>query len=168
MTKRFLKAMPLLAAVFLAAGCGGEAARAQPGGIEVTQAWSRAVPVGAPVAGGFMTLRNTGAGDDRLVEVRSGAARHVEIHEMRHEDGIARMRRMDGGLPLPAGATVELKPGGYHLMFISPEPGAFEAGRKVAATLVLERGGELAVEFEVRAAGAAAHDARHAHGDHGH
>lgn len=134
----------------------------QAGGLEVSAPWSRAIPPSAPVAGGYLVIGNRGAADDRLVEVRSGAAQRVEIHEVRHEDGMARMRQLADGLALPAGATVELRPGGYHLMFIGPGDG-FVAGRQVPATLVFEHAGELAVEFEVRPMGAQSDDEGHDH-----
>ena len=110
-----------------------------------------------------MTVRNGSAAEDRLLEVRSAAADRVEIHEVRHEDGMARMRPLPEGVPLAAGATVEFKPGGYHLMFIAPGDG-FIAGNTVPATLVFEQAGEVAVEFEVRALGTTGHDT--GHGDH--
>ncbi|WP_144774271.1 copper chaperone PCu(A)C, partial [Luteimonas sp. J16] len=109
-----------------------------------------------------LAIRNHGGEDDRLVEVRSDAAQRVEIHEVRHEDGMARMRPLPDGLPLPAGEAVELRPGGYHLMFIGPGDG-FVAGRSVSATLVFERAGELAVEFEVRAIAAQSPAGGHEH-----
>lgn len=125
-------------------------------GVEITGAWSRAVPAQAPVAAGYMTIRNHGQAEDRLLAVRSDAAGHVEIHEVRTEDGIARMRELEGGLALPAGSTVEFRPGGYHLMFMAPGEG-FAAGGHVAATLEFEKAGERVVDFEVHAGGAAQH-----------
>ncbi|KAF1687235.1 hypothetical protein B1992_04430 [Pseudoxanthomonas broegbernensis] len=132
------------------------------GDLEVSVAWARATPPGAPVAGGFLTVRNRGAADERLVAVESEAAQSVEIHEVRHEGEVARMRRMEAGLPVPAGQTVVLEPGGYHLMFIRPAK-AFEAGERVAATLVFEKAGPLPVEFEVRPLGTTQPEAAHHH-----
>lgn len=148
-----------LATVVALAGCGrGEQASeadavAHGEGMQVTGAWSREIPPNAPVAAGFVRIANHGGSDDRLVAVRSDAAERVEIHEVRHEDGMARMRELADGLPLPAGATVELKPGGYHLMFITPDDG-FVAGNRVQATLVFAETGELDIELEVRPVGA--------------
>ena len=128
--------------------------------VTVAGPWLRATPPGAPVAGGFLTLHNGTSADDRLLAVESDAAQHVEIHEMRDEGGVARMREMVDGLPLPAGATAELKPGGQHLMFIQPTR-ALPAGEKVDATLVFERAGRMPVVFEVRPLGAAAPKPQH-------
>lgn len=135
---------------------------ARVGDLEVSVPWSRATPPQAPVAGGFLTIRNRGGTDDRLLAVESAAAARVEIHEVRHEGEVAKMREVTAGLPLPAGATVVLKPGGYHLMFIDPvEP--FTAGRQVPAVLVFERAGRLEVAFEVRPVGAPSPGAGTAH-----
>ncbi|WP_345301942.1 copper chaperone PCu(A)C [Lysobacter hankyongensis] len=109
-------------------------------------------------------MRNTGDADDRLVAIRSDAADRVEIHEVRHENGMARMRPLKDGLPLPAGETVVLKPGDYHLMFITPRDG-FVARGTVDATLVFETAGSLDVAFDARpldASGTVA-DGGHAH-----
>lgn len=123
--------------------------------LAIEQAWTRATAPGAPVAGGFLTLRNPGKQPDRLLSATSPDAERVEIHEMRMDGGMMRMRRIDAGLAIPAGATVALKPGGYHLMFIGPKR-RFEPGATVTATLRFERGGERTVRFEVRAMGAGA------------
>ena len=153
----------LCLALLVAIGCAKADRPGDGGGIEVTQAWSRETPPNAPVAAGFVTIRNAGKTEDRLVSVKSQAAGRVEIHEVRDEQGVARMREMPNGVPLPAGATVELKPGGYHLMFIGPVQ-RFQAGDAIAATLVFEKAGEMPVEFEVRGVGAARkQDEGHAH-----
>lgn len=138
-----------------AAGDGGPAAH-----MNVASPWLREVPPGAPVAGGFLTLHNGTRVDDRLLSVESAAAQRVEIHEMRDEGGVARMRRLADGLPLPAGATAELKPGGRHLMFIQPQV-ALKAGGRVDATLVFEHAGRVPVVFDVRALGAPATATHH-------
>ena len=169
----------MLAAAMLAAlaGCDSkeQAAPAAPAATAAHQphgtsdrmtidaAWSRAVPPNAPVAAGYLTLHNGSGVDDRLLEVRSDAAVRVEIHEVRHEDGMARMRQLMDGLAVAAGATVELRPGGYHLMFITPGEG-FVAGERIAATLVFAQAGEIATEFEVRAIGSNGDEPTH--GDH--
>lgn len=122
-------------------------------GVVVADAWTRAMAPGAKVAGGFLSLRNGGDRDDRLVSVDSPAAERVEVHEMRMDDGVMRMRHLADGLPLPAGGEVALEPGGYHLMFIGPvEP--FVEGAEIPATLNFERAGEREVVFKVMGLGA--------------
>ena len=101
-----------------------------------------------PIAGGtgvgFLVVVNLGSDDDRLLSARSPAADSVEIHEMSMNDGVMRMRALGDGLAIPAGATVELAPGGIHLMLIAPKQ-PFAEGQKVAITLVFEKAGTVAV-----------------------
>ncbi len=125
------------------------------GTLIVDTAWTRATPPGAPVAGGFLTVRNTGRRADRLLSASSPDAERVEIHEMRMDDGMMRMRRIDEGLAIAPNATLELKPGGYHLMFIQPAH-PFVAGETITATLRFEHGGTREVRFAVRAPGSGA------------
>jgi copper(I)-binding protein len=159
---RILMTGLLLAAGMLTACAQQDHQRIGP--LKVSVAWARAVPAAAPVAGGFLTVQNTGAADDRLLAVETGAAQRVEIHEMRHEGEVMRMRQLADGLALPAGRTVVLQPGGYHLMFIQPAR-PFVADGQVPATLVFEKAGRLPVVFEVRPMGASAQAPA---GDHGH
>lgn len=129
----------------------GQAAAAPPraGTVQVTRAWVRALPPNAPVAGGFAAIGNVGDSADILLGASSDEAARVELHEVRHEAGVMRMRPLADGLPIPAGASVELKPGGYHLMFIAPVR-AFAAGERVHATLHFQHAGAIDVVFEVR------------------
>lgn len=124
--------------------------------LRIEQPWTRARLPGAPVVGGFLTIVNTGRRPDRLLSITSPDAERVEIHEMRMDGGMMRMRRLDDGLPLPAGARVELKPGGLHLMFIGPKS-PFKPGDTVTATLRFEHGGERQIRFEVRDMAAGGH-----------
>ncbi len=88
------------------------------GELVIGHPWARATPPGAPVAGGFAKITNTGASADRLVSVRFERAGHVEIHEMTMEGDVMKMAELPQGLPIAPGETVELKPGGLHLMFM--------------------------------------------------
>ncbi|NZA25416.1 copper chaperone PCu(A)C [Luteimonas sp. SJ-92] len=127
------------------------------GAIAVVDAWVREMPPGSRVAGGYLVLDNGGDTDDRLLAVESDQAARVEIHEMRHEDGMMRMRHLPDGLTLPAGGRTALEPGGYHLMLIEPVR-RFAAGETVEATLRFEGAPEIALTFEVRGAMAPPHD----------
>ncbi|NYZ64068.1 copper chaperone PCu(A)C [Luteimonas deserti] len=146
------------------AGTGAAGAVAVEEGVSVSDTWIRETPPTAAVAGGYLTLRS--GADDRLVRVETAAAASVEIHEMRHDGGMMRMRELPDGVPLPAGAEVRLAPGGNHLMFIGPvEP--MRAGAAIDATLVFEHAPRQDVRFEVRplagdAPAAGGHDG-HAH-----
>lgn len=91
--------------------------------IEVKDAWARATVAGQKATGAFMKL--TAKNDTQLVGVSSAVAGISEVHEMKMDAGVMKMRAVEGGLSLPAGKTVELKPGGYHVMLMdlkSPLP----------------------------------------------
>lgn len=138
------------------------ASPAATSGIHVDQAWIRATPPGAPAAGGFMQLHNAGATDDRLVSVTTDAAARSEIHEMTEVDGVARMRPLADGVVLPAGGTVSLAPGGYHLMLLEPVRPLVE-GDRVEVTLRFAQAPEQRVAFEVRSLMAGSAADGHAH-----
>ena len=123
--------------------------------IAVLMPWVRAMPPGAPVAGGYLSIRNSGRREDRLLSVASPDADKVEMHEMSMDGGVMRMRMIDDGIAIAPGKTFELKPGGYHLMFINPKH-VFAPGETVTATLRFERAGTREVRFEVRPMGASA------------
>ena len=123
------------------------------GAIEIGHPWSRATPPTAESGGGFLAITNTGTTPDRLIAVKSPAADKVEIHEMKMDGNIMRMREVEKGIEIPPGATVELKPGGFHVMFMGLKaPFAKEA--KVPLTLVFEKAGSIDVELMVQAMGA--------------
>ncbi|MFO1163194.1 MAG: copper chaperone PCu(A)C [Reyranellaceae bacterium] len=125
------------------------------GNIEINKPWTRATPPTAPTGGGFLVLTNTGTTPDRLVAVTSPNAGKVELHEMAMEGSIMRMRELPKGIELPPGATVTLKPGGLHLMFIDLKA-PFAKDTKVPATLVFEKAGSIPVELAVQPMGASA------------
>jgi copper(I)-binding protein len=108
----------------------------------------RAMVPGAPVGGGYMTITNTGDSDDRLVAASSPRAAAVQIHEMKMDNDVMIMREIAGGLAIPAGRTIELKPGGYHLMFMKvAEP--FLWGQTIRVTLRFQKAGSTDVDFPV-------------------
>jgi copper(I)-binding protein len=130
------------------------------GTLQIDRPWTRATPGGAQAGSGYMKMVNTGGTPDRLVSARSPAADKVEIHEMKMEGSIMRMRELEKGLELPAGGTVELRPGGYHLMFMGLRA-PFAAKTRVPLTLVFEKAGTIDVELDVEAMGAAQPAHRH-------
>lgn len=115
--------------------------------LQFSNAWIRATPPNAEVAGGFLTIMNSG-NQDRLLSATSNAAKTVEIHEMKTVDGVMQMRKITGGLAIPAGKSVTLKPGGYHLMLISPKQ-TFIEGQNIAISLVFEKAGKHDLVFKV-------------------
>mgnify|MGYP003576380288 CR=1 FL=1 len=129
---------------------------AKDGDVELEGAYARAMLPGQPVGGGFVTLRNGGSVDDRLISVSSPAAGTVELHEMAMQGEVMRMRKLNEGIPLPAGETVELKPGGLHLMFMQVEK-PFKEGDSVPVTLTFQKAGSVDIVLPIRAAGPAGH-----------
>lgn len=121
------------------------------GAIKIDHPWMRVPPPAAKVAGGFMKLTNTGSTPDRLVGGTAAISGRIEVHEMSVTDGVMRMRELKPGLDLAPGATVELKPGSYHVMFMDLK-GMPEAGKPVKGTLVFEKAGTVEIEYKVEAA----------------
>lgn len=138
------------------AGHAKPAASTRAGTLEIQAPWSRATPGGAKVAGGYLVVRNTGSAGDRLIGGASDVAGRIEIHEMATVDGTMRMRALDKGLAIAPGASVELKPGGYHVMFLDLKQ-PLKEGQRFKATLTFEKAGAVPLEFEVRSLGAGSH-----------
>lgn len=148
---------------FLAAPLRAEEVKA--GDLVITQAWSRATPGGAKIAGGYLTIENKGAAADRLIGGAVDVAARVEVHEMSMKDGVMTMRQLDKGLAIEPGKTVKLAPGGYHLMLMdltSP----LKQGDKLPVTLEFEKAGKVKLSFDVQGIGAQAPAGADHSGDH--
>ena len=125
------------------------------GNLQISQPWTRATPKGAAVAGGYLKITNTGTAPDRLLGGSTDVAKRFEVHEMSMDNGVMKMRELKSGLDIPPGATVELKPGSYHIMMqelLRP----LAKGQRVKASLTFEKAGKGDVEFAVEAIGASA------------
>ena len=116
--------------------------------LQFSNAWVRATPPNAQVAGAFLSIENTSTKPDRLLSASTDVAAKVEIHEMKMDGEVMQMRQLSDGLAIPAKKTVTLKPGGIHLMLIAPKQ-PFAEGQKVAVTLVFEKAGKRRLEFAV-------------------
>ena len=125
------------------------------GDLVISQAWSRATPGGAKVAGGYLTIENKGTAPDKLISASAEIAGKAEVHEMAMDNGVMKMRPLDKGLVIEPGKTVKLAPGGYHLM-LQDLKGAFKEGEKVPVTLEFEKAGKVAVSLDVQGVGAQA------------
>ncbi|MDX1464606.1 MAG: copper chaperone PCu(A)C [Halomonas sp.] len=141
-----LAARPLFLISLLALPLLGAAAEAQS--ITVEDARVRAVPPGSMTTAAFMTLTNPAETDRALVGGASPLAGRLELHHHMKVDGVMRMRRVEA-LPLPAGETVRLAPGGWHLMMFELAATPAE-GERVALTLTLDNGETLTLEAPVR------------------
>lgn len=123
------------------------------GTLRLENGWTRAAGQGAQ-GGGFLTIRNTGTAADTLVAASSPAAARVELHTSLREGDIMRMRPVEN-IPVPAGGSVSLAPGGLHMMLIGlTRPLA--VGQVIPVTLRFERSGQVTVNMAVQAAGARA------------
>jgi copper(I)-binding protein len=146
----------LLAMGMLAATAGAALAQTYSvGPMKVDQPWVRATPGGARVGGGYMTITNSGATPDRFLGVTLPQAARGEVHEMKMEGGTMQMREVKGGLEIGPGQKVELKPGGYHIMFMDLRA-PFKPGDKLKGQLRFEKAGTVDVEFKVESIGAGA------------
>jgi periplasmic copper chaperone A len=114
----------------------------------VSDAWVRGTVPQQKASGMFVNI--TSAKGGRLVSASSPVAGVVEIHEMAMEGDVMKMRALPGGLDLPAGKTVALKPGGYHVMLMGLKQ-QLKEGDTVAVTLVVEAADKMRETVEVKA-----------------
>lgn len=159
--------MRLITSSLIALGLGTALMASASAQVTVKDAWVRATVPQQKATGAFLQL--TAATDSRLVAISSSAVPVVELHEMAMDNHVMKMRQIPG-LDLPAGKSVELKPGGYHIMLMDLKQ-QVKAGESLPLTLVFEdKAGKrqtVEVKAEVRALGAAA--AKHGgHSDHKH
>lgn len=121
------------------------------GSIKVAHPYAFETPRAAMSGGGFMSITNAGDEDDVLLGVKADFPK-VEIHLSEEKDGMATMTHQES-LAIPAGETVDLAPGGYHVMFMGLNGDSFEVDEKIPATLVFEKAGEVDVTFNVEPRG---------------
>jgi copper(I)-binding protein len=150
-----LATFSLLCSLILCAGAGLPVAplHAQGSAIHLDAPWARAASGGhssGMKANGavYVKVSNHGQSPDAIVSASSEAAETVELHEVINDAGVMRMRPVPR-IDLPAGATVELKPGGYHVMLLGLR-GDLKPGATVKVTLSLEKGGPMTIEAQVR------------------
>ena len=122
------------------------------GDIDIGHPYARVTAAGQPTGGGYLSLDNKGR-EDKLVSATAAVSASVELHSMSMEGDVMRMRQVDG-IALPTGKKVELKPGGFHLMFVGLKA-PLKAGDKFPMTLKFEKAGEVEVMVNVEAPKAA-------------
>jgi copper(I)-binding protein len=133
-------------------------------GISVAEAWARPTMEESRITTAYMTITNQSGADDVLTGARSDQAEMIQLHQTSMTaDGVMQMREIEGGLPIPAGETVKLAPGGTHLMVMGLGQ-ALDAGGELSLTLEFDKAGamEIAVPVSASAPGASG-DAPHAH-----
>jgi copper(I)-binding protein len=140
----------------LMAGLIGSPARAddvKAGDLVISQAWSRATPNGAKIGAGYFTIENKGTAADKLIGVTGDVSPRIEVHEMSMNNGVMKMRPVDGGVSIDPGKTVKLAPSGYHLMIMDLKS-PLKQGDKLPLTLQFEKAGKVAVTLDVQGVGA--------------
>jgi copper(I)-binding protein len=152
-----LKRFTLVAAAFLAfigtAVTQALADDVKVGALQISAPWARATPKGAAVGGGYLKITNTGTAPDRLVGGTTSISGRLEVHEMSMSGNTMKMRQLTNGLEIKPGATVELKPGGVHIMFVGLKQ-QLQQGQHFKATLQFEKAGNVDVDFSIAGIGA--------------
>src|SRR5262245_20617347 len=142
----------------LAIGLAGREAAAQASNYQVGEVTfeapsTRVTPAGAKVVGVYLKIINNGAQPDRLLGGSLTGAGDVEVHEMSMSNNIMKMRQLKDGLEIKPGQTVELKPGGLHLMLTGLRED-LKQGQKRTGTLRFEKAGTVEIEFAIAPIGA--------------
>lgn len=140
----------LLFAAAALSGCDDANAPNEPR-LEVVEAWAHTAVLadaGASTSAAYMTIRNTGKVDDRLIGASSDFAQFVELHTTEERNGVMMMAPVKA-ITIPARGQAELKPGGLHVMFIKIKRG-LNAGDKLTLTLEFEKSGKMQLEITAR------------------
>ena len=146
MNRRTTKWFVMLA-VLITAGAVAALSHAAEVNLSLSSAWVRPTLGAGRTTAAYVSITNNGTTADRLVAAEVPHASSVEIHTAGMEDGIMRMRRLEG-LDIAPGATVLLAPGGFHIMVIGlSEP--IKSGEEVPLTLVFEEAGSLTITATV-------------------
>jgi copper(I)-binding protein len=124
------------------------------GALQIEAPWLRATPGGAKVGAAYLRISNTGTEPDRLIGASMPLAARGNVHEMTMQNGVMHMSAVSGGLAIAPGKSVELKPGGFHLMFLDMN-GPLKQGQTVDVTLSFEKAGSVTVPFPVQGLGGA-------------
>ncbi|MBC2885770.1 copper chaperone PCu(A)C [Ochrobactrum sp. CM-21-5] len=150
-TAKAKKLLPLLLTTTFITFCGAtvaSAAEVSIGDLKLSDSCIRAMLPGAQVAGGYLTITNTGQTADRLIAVSSERSGKAQIHEMAMDDDVMIMRELPEGLDIPAHESVKLAPGGYHLMLMDiADP--LKEGQVSKVTLNFEKSGPVEIDVTV-------------------
>ena len=134
------------------------------GDLKIEHAWTRVPPRTATNTSGYLTIHNYGTKSDILISGTSLSADKLEIHTMTLTDGIMKMRPLKNGIPIPANSTIELSPGGLHLMLSNLlEP--LTEGQYIPVTLNFKHAGKVTVNLDIAGIGATEIPLTHSHGN---
>jgi len=140
----------LLSIALMAFATSIQAQDAKVGSIKIENAYVRATAPGQPAAGAFMKIDNSGAAD-QLLSASSPAAGEVQLHQMSMEGNVMKMGQVKD-IAVPANGSVDLKPGGYHIMLMNIKA-PLKAGETVPVKLKFAKAGEVEVKLPVNAVG---------------
>ena len=140
----------LLSIALMAFAASIQAQDAKVGSIKIENAYVRATAPGQPAAGAFMKIDNSGAAD-QLLSASSPAAGEVQLHQMSMEGNVMKMGQVKD-IAVPANGSVDLKPGGYHIMLMNIKA-PLKAGDTVPVKLKFAKAGEVEVKLPVNAVG---------------
>lgn len=118
------------------------------GSVHIEHPWSRPTPPGTPMGVGYMAITNKGKEAVTLTGAETTRAGHVSIHESSMKDGVMRMQPVSGGLAIPPGKTVELKPHSFHLM-LEKLRSPLKPGERIPVTLQFDGAESISVELAV-------------------
>ncbi len=148
-----MKRLILTAAVLGLLALPVQAADVMAGMLKISAPWARATPKGASVGGGYLAITNMGKETDHLVGGSTPISSRFEVHEMKMENGIMKMRPVQVGIEIKPGQTVTLAPNGYHVMFVGLKE-QLKQGDHFKATLDFAKAGKVDVDFTIESIGA--------------
>ncbi|MFM7011345.1 MAG: copper chaperone PCu(A)C [Betaproteobacteria bacterium] len=144
--KKLLSSVAILIGVLLASSAGAQ--NASSAGLGFDAPWVRASAPGQKNGAGYVQIQNKSGQTDRLISATTANVGRVELHTIINENGVAKMRQVQG-IEVAEGADTRLEPGGFHIMFIGLNA-PFKAGEIVPVTLRFEKAGEVKVDFEIK------------------
>jgi len=134
----------LILAALLLSSCGQSGSPS----LQIANAWARETVAGQTSTAAYLTIANEGTADDRLVSVAAPEPATASIHATQNSGGVSHMREMSSGLAIPAGSTIELKPGGTHVMVMGL-PAPLRRGETLNLRLRFEKSGEKPIDVRV-------------------
>ena len=162
MTKISRRVMTGLTFAAIAFATMAQAHEFKVGDLQIGHPWTRETPGGAKIAGGYLSVTNNGKEADRLIGGSFEASERLEVHEMKMEGDVMKMRPLADGIDIKPGETIKLAPGGVHLMFLDLKR-PLKKDDMVKGQLQFQKAGKVDVEFKVDAIGASAPTGGHKH-----
>ncbi|MEM1303233.1 MAG: copper chaperone PCu(A)C [Pseudomonadota bacterium] len=136
-------------------------------GLMIDDPYARAATSTAKSGAAFMSIMNHSDTDDQLIAASTDIATRVELHtHTEDENGVMRMREVEGGIPIPAGETTMLERGGLHVMLMGLTEG-LDQGDEIEVTLTFQNAGDMVLTIPVDNDRKAAHGGHGGHGSHG-